>query len=113
MALSRRLLFLSSGFLAPPFPLPPVGASWNGRKLAIKNEVTKRPEYENVFAETMRNWCFTTLIGALDMTLGAVDVDVERDLVVDAARVGLKNRWDMQKDVNRSEERRVGKECPV
>lgn len=99
-ALSRCALLLLSVFLPPPFPFPPVGANWNGRKLAIKNEVTKRPEYENVFAEATRNWRFTTPIGALDLAREVVDVDAERDLVVDAARVGVANRWGMQKDVN-------------
>lgn len=92
MALSRCALLLLSGFFPPLFPFPPVGASWNGRKLAIKNEVTKRPEYENVFAEATRNWRFTAPIGALDMAREAVDVDAERDLMVEAARVEVTNR---------------------
>lgn len=91
-ALSRCALLLLSGFLFPPFPLPAVGASWNGRKLAIRKEVRKRPEYEKVFAEATRNWRFTILIGAWDMVADALDVALERDLVVDAARVGATDR---------------------
>ena len=87
LVLSRCDLLLLSGFLPPPFPFPPVGASWNGRKLAIRKEVTKSPEYENVFAEATRSWRFTIFIGAWDVARVVIDVDAESDLVVEAARV--------------------------
>ena len=49
--------------------------------------MTKRPEYENVFAEATRSWRFTIFIEAWDEARVVTDVDAEVTLVVEAARV--------------------------